>query len=422
MTLLCIAGIAALLGYFYWHTCRRIAGGNFDDFPHFYWAAGAVLRQRDPYLSGTRGYIYPPLLAYLYMPVAKLSMAGAAYAVLPVLILCTLGSLLLASRESLRRVGAQVDAFTVCTVAMLSLLLIEDKVKGDLQMLQTNSLVLLLFALGLWGLDRSPLLTGAALGAAFNIKYLSLVMLPYLLLRRRWSTAAWFAGWAVGLALLPAIWSGWGSNLAHLHTAYAGIFRLVGIGPASAPAAETHDLRAGFSLSIPSALARETGSDATALLLSAAIALAWIAAGAWVYRQRGIPVIAWPAPAQQRDQPYRAMAGIEYACLVAAALVFSPQTNSRHLVLVLLPDAMAAAMLLHARPALRRGPWLKLCAGTLILLAGLTLPPGNRHGRVFSSSTAWLAAGGPCWCLLVMTLTLIDSGGSQPRRPRAGEP
>jgi len=410
ITLLCVAGIAALLGYFYWHTCRRIAAGNLDDFPHFYWAADAVLHHRDPYLSGTHGYIYPPLLAYLYMPVAKLSPAGAAYAVLPVLVLCTLGALLLASREALQRVGATVNCFTLCTVALLSLLLIEDKVKGDLQMLQTNSLVLLLFALGLYWLDRSPVLTGAALGAAFNIKYLSLVMLPYLLLRRRWSTAGWFIAWAVGLALLPALWSGWEANLSQLKTAYAGIGRLMGISDASAPAAETHDLRAGFSLSIPSALARATKSDGTALILTAGIALAWVGAGTWIYRRGGMPILAWPAPDRQGEPPFRAMVGIEYACLVAAALAFSPQTNSRHLVLVLLPDAMAAAMLLHARPALRRAAWLLLCAGTLFLLAGLTLPPGNRHGKVFSASTTWLAAGGPCWCLLVMTLTLMNSG------------
>jgi hypothetical protein len=274
ITLLCIGGIAGLLGFFYWHACRRIAGGNLDDFPHFYWAADAVLHHRDPYLSGTRGYIYPPLLAYLYMPAANFSPTGAAYAVLPVLVLCTLGALLLASREALQRVGAAVNSFTVCTVAMLSLLLIEDKVKGDLQMLQTNSLVLLLFALGLYWLDRSSLLCGAALGIAFNIKYLSLVMLPYLLLRRRWPAAGWFVAWAVALALLPALWSGWEANLSQLKTAYAGIGRLVGIGQASAPAAETHDLRAGFSLSIPSALARATKSDGTALVLTAAIALA----------------------------------------------------------------------------------------------------------------------------------------------------
>jgi hypothetical protein len=410
ITLLCIGGIAALLGYFYWHTCRRIAGGNLDDFPHFYWAADAVLHHRDPYLSGTRGYIYPPLLAYLYVPVAKLSPSGAAYAVLPVLVLCTLGALLLASWEALRRVGAAVNGFTLGTVAMLALLLIEDKVKGDLQMLQTNSLVLLLFALGLYWLDRSPLLCGAALGMAFNIKYLSLVMLPYLLLRRRWATAGWFIAWAVALALLPALWSGWEANLSQLKTAYAGIGRLVGIAPASSAAAETHDLRAGFSLSVPSALARATKSDGTALVLTAGIALAWAATGAWVYRRRGLPVLAWPTAQRQRQQPYCAMVGIEYACLVAAALAFSPQTDSRHLVLILIPDAMAAAMLLHARPALRRGTWLTLCAGMLVLLAGLTLPPGNRHGRVFSASTTWLAAGGPCWCLLVMTLTLIGSG------------
>ena len=408
--LLSMSGIAALLGFFYWHTCRRIAAGNLDDFPHFYWAADAVLHHRDPYLSGTRGYIYPPLLAYLYMPLAKLSPTGAAYAVLPVLVFCTLAAVLLASRESLRRIGAVANMSSIGAVSLLSLLLIEDKVKGDLQMLQTNSLVLLLFALALYALDRSPMLAGAMLGTAFNIKYLSLVMLPWLLLRRRWSAASWFVAWAIALALLPALWSGWEPNLSNLRTAYSGIGRLIGIADATAPAAETHDLRAGFSLSIPSALARATGSDATALMLTAAVALAWLGIGALIYHRRGMPTLAWPASQRQRGQPWQTMIAVEWACLTAAALAFSPQTNSRHLVLVLFPDAIAVAMLVYARPALRRGTWLTLCAGTLLLLAGLTLPPGHRHGKVFSAATTWLALGGPCWCLLLMTLTLIWAG------------
>ena len=401
------------MAYFSIHTCRRIAAGNLDDFPHFYYAADAVLHGRDPYLSGTRGYIYPPLLAYLYMPLAKLSPNSAAYVALPALVLSTLGAVVLASHEALRRIGKAVNPYTLATVSLLSLLLIEDKVKGDLQMLQTNSLVLLLFAVGLFHLDRSPTATGAVLGAAFNIKYLSLVMLPYLILRRRWSTAAWFVAWAAALALLPALWSGWRTNLGHLEVAFAGIGRLLGVTHAPAEAAAAHDLRAGFSLSVPSALARATGSDGSALAFSALVALAWLATIAVIYLRRGIPLLAWPRPVLQVRPPYRAMAGVEWACLTAAALAFSPQTNSRHLVLVLMPDAMAAALLLHGlSPAARkaRSDWVILAAGTAILLAGLTLPPGHRHGKTFSAATSWLAAGGPCWCLLLMTLTLVWAG------------
>src|SRR6478752_2192089 len=51
---------------------------HFSDFRHFYFAAQAMLEHRNPYQSWKGGYVYPPLLAFLYMPLAKLSMRHAA--------------------------------------------------------------------------------------------------------------------------------------------------------------------------------------------------------------------------------------------------------------------------------------------------------------------------------------------------------
>ena len=89
----------------------------------------------------------------------------------------------LAVREFARRFGAPADAWKTAAVALLAVLLVADKLKGELEMRQMNLLMLFLFTAALRLLDRRPGLAGAVLGLAFNIKYLPIVFLPYLLLR-----------------------------------------------------------------------------------------------------------------------------------------------------------------------------------------------------------------------------------------------
>ena len=58
----------------------RVDEQHLGDFRHFYWAAEAMRNGLNPYLSGApgmrHGYIYPPLVAWLYVPLSKLSMGA----------------------------------------------------------------------------------------------------------------------------------------------------------------------------------------------------------------------------------------------------------------------------------------------------------------------------------------------------------
>jgi hypothetical protein len=294
----------------------------------------------------------------------------------------------------------------VLALALAGLVLLCDKFKGEVQMWQTNALLLVLLALALRWLDSRPALAGAALGFAFNVKYLPLPLLPYLLLRRRWRAAGWFAASALAFALLPAAAAGWGRNLAYQAVAYRGLLGLFGAAPA-APAAHVEGIGNELSVSVTSGLARRFASGApgaAGFLLAGLAALACLALAGWMYRRAGLALLYRGDGAAPWGAAARALTAVEFSGLVAATLAFSPQTNSRHLVLLLPALTAAAALLLYGRLGAARWP---LLVGTLLLTLGLVLPPG---GLMDPALHAWREVGGPCWCVLPMTLALLGAG------------
>ena len=304
--------------------------------------------------------------------------------------------------------------WTISAIALTAVLLTADKVKGELQMWQTNGPVLLLFTAALWLLDRRPLLCAAALGLAFNIKFLPIVLLPYLLLRRRWVAAGAFPVFAVGFALLPAVLTGWETNLRYQEIAYSGLFRLMGVAAPSGRAANIEHISVAFSVSISSALARLTGAHGLVgvALPTGLVALAALAAAAWMYRRNGVAFLYRPDGARV-DPTTSAVTGMEWACLMTAVLVFSPQTNTRHLCLLLFVNTLAAVLLLCPRPGVNRLP---LLIGTAVLVLGLVFPPGSQNfGEQVGVWCAgalqfWHFVGGPCWCALAMLRALLWVG------------
>jgi hypothetical protein len=109
-----------------------------------------------------------------------------------------------------------------------------------------------------------------------------------------------------------------------------------------------------------------------------------------------VPAFAWPSRFGQLTQPWRAVLGMEFAAVVMASLLFSPQTNTRHLSLAVLLTTVAAALILAGRPEVVRGR-LVVAMGVMFLCF---VVPGGRP---------WMAIGGPCWGVLVLLLTVIDS-------------
>jgi len=419
----CAAGVAGLYAWFFINAFKRIGtvkpgGLATGDFEHFFFAARAMLDGQDVYTSGHNGYIYPPLLAFLYTPFARMELNAAALALLIVNLAMGLLSAWVAGRAVVERIGAPMKSVCVVLVGTFATLLALDKLKSEYQMWQTNVLVMLMFAVALRQLDKRPWLAGLALGLAFNIKYLPVLALPYLLLRRRWNAAAWFAAGIAGFAFLPAVLVGWSTNLRYLKTAFAGFARLIGVDAGEVSKANIDGITAPYSVSITSAIARlfQTGdagyghadSATVALAAAAGIGAAYAGGLLWMYRKHGVPALLWPRESEQRSPMFCTMLAVEWVGLMVAVLAFGPQTNMRHMSLLLVVFAPAAGILLFPARGVSRVP---LAIGTLVLLLGITLPPG---GAMFDDAVrAWRAVGGPGACLVVYFAMLVWTGLGQ---------
>lgn len=368
------------------------------DFEHFYNAARAMREGQDIYLAGVHGYIYPPLIAFLFMPLTHLTVQAAAQLMLALNMALALWCTWEASREACRRLTDRPSRHEVLLVVALATLLAAPRLRSELQMWQTNLLMMAGILLALKHLDSRPWLAGLALGFAINIKYLPLVFIPYLLMRRRWAAAAWsLAGIAV-FAMLPAVYSGLDTAARQWATALSGLARLFGVAAPAAEAANIDPITAGYSLSVTSTLARILGSGTPlwqVWLGSTALALIIALVIATLYRTQGRPLLDWPPPAGQTAQPLLSLVQLDWAALVILALAFSPQTNPRHASLLVLVFAPLSAMICLPRAGIDRRAAI---AGAAILFVAfvnpLSLPP------LVPLAPAWTWVGVPAWGLL----------------------
>ena len=378
------------------------------DFEHFYRAAEALRSGGDLYASGARGYIYPPLVAFLFMPLTLLSVQGAALAMLVINLVMGLACAWLAAAEVLRRFRLGSAAADVIVVAAVATLLVATRLRSEFQMWQTDVAMMLLLVLALRWLDRNPQLAGLALGMAVCIKYMPILYLPYLLLRRRFVAASWLVAGMAAFALLPALASGWAANLQHLAIAFSGVLRLLGFAPIGPRVAKVDAMTADYSVSVTSGLARLLGPSAPpadALAVSFAIASLVLLAIALVYRSAGVATLRWPAAEAQRQQPHDGLVAIEWMALMAFALAFGPQTNPRHTSLLLMVATVLAALLCLPQAGVPRWPAI---AATAVLVFGLMFPP-DLPG-LGSTLAWWRAIGGTGWCLVVMLPLLFQAG------------
>jgi hypothetical protein len=265
-----------------------------------------------------------------------------------------------------------------------------------------------MFTLALYWLDGRPTLAGLALAVIMNIKYLSIVALPYLLLRRRWRAAASMVIGTVVLALLPATLLGWHENLRGLRIALGGIITWFGAVPPTLSDGRSiaiQKLGANLSLSITSFFARRCGPEHTrlAIELTALTAIAALAIVWGIYRKHRLPLWTWPAADRQRAHPYRGLVAVEWAGIIAVALAFSPDTNPRHLVLAVLVNCLAVSVLLSPRHLAWRWP---VIAGIALILFGLVMPVRS-WGPTF-----YYPYGVPGWSLLIGFLLICATAAS----------
>jgi hypothetical protein len=275
-------------------------------------------------------------------------------------------------------------------------------------MLETDSLMLLMFALAFWWLDRRPILAGLALGFAFNIKYLSIVALPYLILRRRWRAAGGMVAWCVGFALLPAIQLGWREDMRCLRVSMGGLLRWVGLGPETTGAIKVHDIGDGLSVSITSGLARMLHphgfSNAQVMGAAAGVAAASLIIVAIFYRLNRLPLWVWPARPSQSSQPYRALVALEWVGVVTLAIVFSPDTNARHLVLAAFVNLLGASLLVLSR---KSADLIPIAIGLGLILLAFIAPFAKQLRHAGFNHYVYSV---PCWFLLIGYLLVLWVG------------
>lgn len=368
------------------------------DFEHFYAAARAMRDGQDIYLAGAHGYIYPPLIAFLFMPLTFLTVQSAAQLMLLLNMALALWCTWEACREASRRLAQTLSGRELLVVTALATLLAAPRLRSELQMWQTNLLMMGGVLLALKQLDSRPWLAGLALGFAINIKYLPLVFIPYLLLRRRWSAAAWSMAGFAAFALLPAVYTGLDTDARAWATAMSGLARLFGYAAPVAKAANIDPISAGYSLSVTSTIARIAGAGVPlwqVWLGTAAVALLVASMIVALYRVLQRPLLDWPAADRQMAPPLRGLIQIEWATVVILALAFSPQTNPRHASLLLLVFAPLSVMICQPRDGIDRRVAI---AGSAVLFGAFVNPLSIP--LLAPLAQAWNGIGIPAWGML----------------------
>jgi hypothetical protein len=418
------SALALYLTIYVWRRVDRPLTPTYDprgDFTFFYTAAKAMTLGQDIYTAQPpgrerAGYIYPPLLAFLYQPLAKMNEVWAARGSLLINIAAIAAALGFTGRAILERFRKDVRWPLVLTIAVLAAILSLDKIKGELQMLQTNALVACAIALGLWLLDRRPFWAGAAIAFAINVKYQALALLVYMLLRRRWKPAAATLFWIAIWAILPAISVGWTRDMDYLVRASSGLLRLVGINTGGE--ANIEPLSSGFSVSITSGAARileRLHSDISPYLVAGAIAILWLALVAWFYRTWKCPILAWPDAKRQEQSELRPMVAVEWVAVLACVLAFSPQTSPRHMVQTLAINVLGVVLASETRGRLR---FLSI-VGLVILWCGMNLPPGHYDDTGERQIIWWRVIGGAGLSVIVAMAFLVWTGLGASRRDSA---
>lgn len=392
------------------------------DFYAFYWAAQAIRDGEDPYAPRPKLYIYPPATAVALVPLAGLDglTASRIWFVANAALAGVLVWLVFA--EVRRRLALPTDHATAAGVMGLAVICTWDPLRRVLADGQTDLYVALSWILALRWLERRPALAGLALAVGANIKFVTIVALPYLLVRARWRTAAAFAGGFVAVALLPALVLGWDANLTGLARSAGGVAGLVGQTAGAADPGErlelgVHPLSWIHSISIPSGLARSlgdaSGTRAAVLALTAGIGALTVGVCAWLYRRNGRRLFK-AAQAPEATAPGSVVL-LEWCGVLAALLALGPQTMKRHLALLVLANTVCAALLVPVdagRPVQRRVQVLALGA-LLLLQAGLHLPPRADALRALEELVNRLGFTG--WTVLVSFLLLLAAGLARAR-------
>lgn len=391
------------------------------DFPHFYNAGVAVERgdslylrleeqTAEPYAARGGGYIYPPMLALVFRPLAKLGydLAKDVWIVSNMILLGICVFVL-----AWKAVGVVVPKVSGCARILMPLAtsgialgVLYDTVIAQAKLAQTDVLLIACLTLALVSYKRFPLVCGLILAGPIMVKYTTLVFVPYLIVRAQWRV---LIGIVVGIvigALGPALVFGWSNNLSELRISFSGLMEMLGV-QTEGRAAGIYPITWERSVTVPSFWARVAEhfnlSGLFWIGLTLVTALWCFGASWWLFVKNKTPLIL------RLDRARGVISGsamrlvtLDWAMLVLASMIFSPQSTKRHLIVYLIPMVLAGALCVVPMKA-QRVTRLPLILAMLAVFLASVLPPANAEQAIW----AWRRASGLGWVSIVFTLVLI---------------
>ena len=381
------------------------------DFGIYYDAAMALRTGDDMFGAFAQApltYIYPPLLAILFIPLTFLPIEHAAVVWMVVNLLLLLACLWLGGRILLDRFKARIDVATMPVLLLLTVLYFYPRIDAEFDQGQVDFLVLLGIIGGLALVHRHPFLAGVLLGIVANIKYQTVIFLPYFLIRGWWSSAVGLVSGAVAAALSGAVVIGWAANIDYLKRAFSSLGALVGLPESEGPKPFIFPMDWSESISLTSTFARWTNAQdagtAMTFVLVAVTAAACALVGWGLYAAAGVPLFAGRSGREGRTaRDNRPLVVMEWIGLMVAAIAFAPQTKMRHLALLIPLVMIGVQMLIVSRPGVRRLP---LLLAMILMFLALTMPP--QATEALNDLRKWTRAQGvPMFCILLMYFTVL---------------
>ena len=191
--------------------------GKTKDYALWFWAGHQVLQGKDLYLRGADGY-----LEYIYPPLPAILLAIPSYfGKIPLYLgLSFLNAAAWWITGQLSNALAGSDKIPGPWLAALPAFVTVTSVFDMFDLGQPNLILLAMMLLGFWLLRRGRAWSAGSLFAlATAIKVFPVAVLPYLLWRRRWLTAASMVAFlALLLLVVPAPIRGYQRNVAELKT------------------------------------------------------------------------------------------------------------------------------------------------------------------------------------------------------------
>ena len=405
---ICVALIVTVLFVCGAHAIAKFwIGGDTSDFVHFYRAASAMSKGEDIYMAAQGHYIYPPLLAFILQPLTILSERMAATVWTAINGLLILVAIFIASKEAAARwprIGGEVNIILPWIIAAIATCLAADKIHGIFTLGQTDCLMLLGFACVLRWMERKPLLAGLTVGASANIKYLTLICVPYFLVKRNYKAAIAAIVAFVFFLVLPVPEIGFEKLGRYLASSVGGLGRLMFDTQQSVSIFQVTWYR---SISLTSGIYRLTRSsglpDFAAGILVLVLFSGVMTAIILVGRRQGVALF----------QPRRTGVGllsdpvthIEWAVVIFLSVAFSPQSTARHMVLLSMIYTVAIAIFLAQYATT---PRILLGGALALVVSALSVPSwiidiAHQKGK-------WRAIGGASWCALVLILVVVWTG------------